>query len=197
MSPREFHRSLERAIVRMAADNVRRGIWSRSEALETSRKEFQLFLRMGQETPHHRFCHVVDGSSGQRVGEVWYQVEAKGGKIQFWVDWILVNPRYRRRGYASRVLTLLADQATQMGAERIGLHVIADNRPAIALYSKLGFAPSSLRLSKPLGTVRTSRPGRRAGAKPRGGSTGGRRRASRARPVPRKARGPVRRHWTA
>ncbi|PKR87360.1 GNAT family N-acetyltransferase [Pleomorphomonas diazotrophica] len=52
---------------------------------------------------------------------------------------VCVDPDHRGRGYAARLTTCLARRQQARGLMPF-LHVIADNRPAIALYEKLGFA---------------------------------------------------------
>ncbi|WP_426029771.1 GNAT family N-acetyltransferase [Caulobacter sp. DWP3-1-3b2] len=51
-------------------------------------------------------------------------------------------PGHRRKGLARRILGALLDMAEGQGARRAYLQVEADNAPAIALYSGLGFAPA-------------------------------------------------------
>ena len=51
-------------------------------------------------------------------------------------------PDYRRQGLARRILGALLDMAEGQGARRAYLQVEADNAPAIALYSGLGFSPA-------------------------------------------------------
>lgn len=51
---------------------------------------------------------------------------------------VCVDPDHRGRGYAARLTRWLARRQQAQGLTPF-LHVIADNRPAIALYEKLGF----------------------------------------------------------
>ncbi|MCI4351390.1 MAG: GNAT family N-acetyltransferase [Thermoplasmata archaeon] len=148
MSEREFESSLERAVPRHAAECVRRGLWTESAAVEASRLEFAQLLPQGIRTPHRHFCTAIDAASGAPVGETWYFVQEKGGKTQFWIDWIWIDPRHRRQGHASRVLEHLAEIARVRGADRIGLSVVSDNPGAIALYAKLGYEPFRTQLVK-------------------------------------------------
>jgi len=90
---------------------VERGVWDSTGAEEASRAEFAQLLPEGVRTPRYRFCHVIEQESGKRVGETWYISQTKGGKTQFWIDWIWIEPPYRRRGYASQVLARLEELA--------------------------------------------------------------------------------------
>jgi GNAT superfamily N-acetyltransferase len=151
MTPAEFEECLAREIVRVAADFARRGVWTEETALEASRSDFADLLPRGFETPNYRFCKVVDERTGGRVGETWYVVVRKGGKVHFWVDWIWIDPPFRRKGYATRLLQKLDDEAVREGAERIGLSVVTDNPEALALYTKVGYTPTRMHMSKTLG----------------------------------------------
>jgi len=62
-------------------------------------------------------------------------------------DWVGIFgmrtlPGHRRKGLARRVLDALLSQASDLGARQAYLQVEADNAPAIALYSGLGFTPA-------------------------------------------------------
>ncbi len=148
MSEADFDASRDRAIPRHAADQVRRGLWTEEESLEASRVEFAQLLPQGSATPHFHFCNVVDESTKSVLGETWYSVRAMGGKVQFWIDWIWIEPRYRRRGYATQVFRYFEKEAAKLGADRIGLHVVVENDGAIALYSQLGYQTTNLRMTK-------------------------------------------------
>ncbi len=151
MSEAEFQASRDRAIPRHAADQIRRGLWREEEAAEASRAEFTELLPQGRETPDYHFSSIVDEESGSHVGETRYSVRAKGGKTQVWIDWIWIDPQFRRRGFATQAFRRFEEEARKLGADRIGLHVFADNDGAIVLYSKLGYRTTNLRMAKLLG----------------------------------------------
>lgn len=150
MSEEEFARSYDRGVARQAEEMVRRGLWSREEAPAAARSDMHELLPHGRATPGFSFCSIVDDPSGDRVGEAWYSTDVKGGRTHFWVHWIFVDRPHRRRGHARRTLELLEERAREAGADRIGLHVLADNDEALALYAKVGFRASSHRLAKRL-----------------------------------------------
>ena len=134
--------------MRIAVDNVNRGLWSPGVAADTCRSEFDQLLPGGQNTPGFSFLNVVDDTTGSRIGEVWYSVDTKGGKPHFWIHWITVDPRVRRQRHATQILERLEILAGKAGADRLGLHVLADNEAALGLYQKLGYTPTSLRMAK-------------------------------------------------
>jgi GNAT superfamily N-acetyltransferase len=148
MDEEEFLSSVARSVQRHAEDSVLRGIWTPEHALEASRAEYDRFLPQGLATPDIHLCRVIDDASRTAVGETWYSVRDNGGKLQFWVDWIWIEPDFRRRGFATRVLEQLEREARQGGADRFGLNVSADNPGALALYGRFGFVPVSMHLIK-------------------------------------------------
>ena len=150
MSEEDFQASKARAIPRHAANQVRRGVWVAEEAEAASREYFAELLPQGRETPHYHFCNIVDEKTASRVGETWYSVRTKGGKTQFWIDWIWIEPTFRRRGFATQVFRLFEQMAIEAGADRVGLHVLADNDCALALYAKLGFRTTNMSMAKML-----------------------------------------------
>ena len=150
MSDADFRDSVQRSVARHAADYVRRGLWAAEGSLEVSKKEFAEFLPQGRETPDRHFASVVDRETGQRVGETWYLIRPRAGKVRFWIDWIWIDPNHRRKGYAVATLLRLEEDARRMGADRVGLSVWFDNPGAIALYQKLGYAPASMWMMKSL-----------------------------------------------
>ncbi len=181
MSANEVRSSIARGIVRSARENVARGLWARRVALTTSRKEYAELLPRGGATAGFSFVKIMDGQRGKRVGEAWFSVAAKGGRTHFWIHWLFVEPRYRRRGYARFVLREMAARARAAGADRLGLHVLADNTPARALYARMGFVPTSLRVARMLESPRSRRVPRAPRPSPRSPSAVPERRKARRR----------------
>lgn len=58
---------------------------------------------------------------------------------------LAVDPRWRRRGIASALLTAVLDRGQDRGARRAFLEVRASNVEAQALYHRFGFAPVGVR----------------------------------------------------
>jgi RimJ/RimL family protein N-acetyltransferase len=150
----DFRAFLDRAIPRRAASWVERGIWTEAESLEASRQRYARLLPNGHETPGHHFLNVVESEGGAPVGEIWYTAEPQGGKVQVWIEWILIEPAFRRKGYAAQALRIVEETARGLGAERIGLTVWTDNPGARSLYSKLGYAEASVNMAKSLDPTR-------------------------------------------
>ena len=58
---------------------------------------------------------------------------------------ISVHPRWRSRGFGSRLLRFLLEHATRHGCTEATLEVRPSNGPAIRIYEKTGFRPAGRR----------------------------------------------------
>jgi ribosomal protein S18 acetylase RimI-like enzyme len=56
-----------------------------------------------------------------------------------WLGGVGVVPSHRRKGVGEQLTRALLDRARELGAREMWLEVIVENKPAIALYEKLGF----------------------------------------------------------
>lgn len=146
-----FDAFLARAVPRRAERYVRRGVWTPEDAAEASRKEYAERFPNGRATPHQFLFDVVETEGGTVVGEAWYTARPRGGKVEFWIQWISIWPEHRRRGYGLELLRLLEEEARRHGAEKSWLDVWTDNPGALALYTRFGYAPAVLVLAKAVG----------------------------------------------
>ncbi|MQY11940.1 Acetyltransferase YpeA [Streptomyces sp. RB5] len=87
--------------------------------------------------------------AGVPVGSLWVALRRPhepGG----WVFDVVVHPPYRGRGHGRALLLLAERECLAAGLDRLGLHVVAGNTPALRLYESLGYTPTEFRLAKPL-----------------------------------------------
>jgi len=92
MTEEQFQGFLERSIARRAGKWVERGIWSEAKALDACRELYTKRLPQGRSTLHHHFLNIRERDGGARVGEAWYVAEELGGRLQFWVEWLWIDP---------------------------------------------------------------------------------------------------------
>ncbi len=81
------------------------------------------------------FTFFVAEADGKLVGTTI--VENRGGTA--WISAVMVDPDYRRRGIAMRLMINALKYIRANGKTRAALGVLSTNAPAIDLYSKLGF----------------------------------------------------------
>jgi RimJ/RimL family protein N-acetyltransferase len=144
---REYRRHLVRDY---AADKVRAGVWSADEAEDRAAKELEGLLPSGTRTRNHYLYSVRNESGPAEIGLLWISPRDSGAGRTLWIYDIIVHERFRRRGYASRMLHLVEDKARELGAGRVELHVFGHNQNARALYEKLGYTPTSIVMAKPV-----------------------------------------------
>ncbi|MER8067846.1 GNAT family N-acetyltransferase [Streptomyces sp. NPDC094034] len=89
--------------------------------------------------------------AGTVVGHVWVGPrEVRPGEWGSWVYDVAVSEDQRGKGYG-RALMLLAERAAlETGDSLLGLHVFANNTPAIRLYESLHYATTNLNFFKQL-----------------------------------------------
>jgi ribosomal protein S18 acetylase RimI-like enzyme len=149
MTDSEYAAWIDVLVPEYAADKVAVSRWSKGEAVELARKEYGQLLPKGLETENNYFFTVLN-QSGQPVGSLWFgEGQRVGYKVAFVFD-LIVRPEYRRQGHARRALQALEIEAAKRGLAGIALHVFGHNAPGRALYEKLGYAPTSINLYKPL-----------------------------------------------
>jgi RimJ/RimL family protein N-acetyltransferase len=145
-----YRKYCESLIRDYAADKVRAGVWSPEEAEGKSANELVGLLPDGLATPDHYLYSVEDQSVPAEIGILWISTRDTGVGRSVWIYDIIVYEKFRRRGYASRILHLAEDRARELGADKIELHVFGHNHAAQALYVKSGFRPTDIVMSKPL-----------------------------------------------
>ena len=148
MTQPEFDSFLERLIPDYAADNVRAGYWSESEALEKSRKQTMSLLSDGLQTKNHYLYTLYDDD--EAVGVIWLRAELdRPIKTGFIFD-VVVEEKFRGKGYGRQIMLLVEEKARELGIKSIGLHVFAYNNVAKNLYESIGYEVSSLNMLKSL-----------------------------------------------
>ena len=148
MTQPEFDLFLERLIPDYAADNVRAGYWSESEALEKSRKQTMSLLSDGLQTKNHYLYTLYDDD--EAVGVIWLRAELNRPiKTGFIFD-VVVEEKFRGKGYGRQIMLLVEEKARELGIKSIGLHVFAYNNVAKNLYESIGYEVSSLNMLKSL-----------------------------------------------
>ena len=131
------------AAERAVADHV-----GEAEAAARARTQTDRLLSQRGDTPGHHFAAVVDTATGDRVGGVWFFLDAE--TREGFVYYLTVSPPCRRRGFARAALSEVEAAARAAGCRTLGLNVFAPNAAAIALYAGAGFAAVAQYMNKRL-----------------------------------------------
>ncbi|HEY9735086.1 MAG TPA: GNAT family N-acetyltransferase [Trichocoleus sp.] len=98
----------------------------------------------------------VDSSSGERPADpvacLWLgnAIDQRSGERHAYVLLLFVDSQHRRRGLATVLLQQGHQWAQERGDRQIALQVLSSNEPALRLYQKLGYAPDSVLMTRPL-----------------------------------------------
>jgi ribosomal protein S18 acetylase RimI-like enzyme len=111
-----------------------------------------------QSTVDRYFTHqtplwfVLAEDAGSRVACMWVgiAIDQITGQRHPNVFLLYVEPAYRRQGIASALMQNLERWAKSQEYTQIGLQVFTTDRPAIALYEKLGYQKRSISMMRQL-----------------------------------------------
>ena len=150
MTAQIYSSYFEAAVSGYAEENIAAGRWSRTGALERSREDFDSLLPGGLSTPDNFLFEIVEHETGEPIGFVWYAMQRAHGSCAAYIYDLELLAEHRRKGHAVRALRLVESLAASAGATSIGLNVFSNNPGALALYRKLGYAPTNTNMRKPL-----------------------------------------------
>ncbi|MFI6684452.1 GNAT family N-acetyltransferase [Streptomyces sp. NPDC050485] len=138
MTAGEFDR-WERADVESFAQSwIDRGVPA-EQARNKADSEHRRLLPDGVATAGAHFRVLED--RGTAVGSVWVGRSALPAEGAYVFD-VRVAEEYRGRGHGRSLMLLAERVALAGGADTLGLHVFADNVPALRLYESLGYRPT-------------------------------------------------------
>ncbi len=153
--PRERFLAYRENLVRdYAEDKVWAGVWSPEEASHRAEADVEGLLTDGTDTEGHYLYLLRDRSTAEDVGVVWLAVRDSGVGRSIWIYDIEVHEPFRRKGHGTQALRAVETRADELGAETVELHVFGHNPGARALYERSGFTPTSIVMSKRLGSDR-------------------------------------------
>ncbi len=150
MSQSDFEVYLESAIDQYAQEHVRAGNWSPDQARKLSEDSYHHLLPDGVATPDQYLFTIEDQALGEKVGMLWFAVEERVEAPRVFLYDIRIEEAYRRRGHATEALQALEARVRGLGVTRNTLHVFGQNDAAQAMYEKLGYQVTDLRMSKTL-----------------------------------------------
>ncbi|GLF96342.1 GNAT family N-acetyltransferase [Streptomyces yaizuensis] len=157
LPPGTTHRPISRgeytAWAQSATEGYARALAAHGLPLERARAKAAAdragVLPQGPDTPGVRLETLVH--DGVPAGFLWLAPrEVRPGERGMWVYDVMVAEEYRGRGHG-RALMLVAERcALAAGLRLLGLHVFADNAPALRLYTSLGYRTVEVHHAKPL-----------------------------------------------
>ena len=101
----------------------------------------------------HIGIYLAEDENGTLLGHLMGYVgdiESVTGEPQGWIFDLSVDPKYRRRGIARKLVEKFTEFVKNAGYKFIGLLVTSSNKAAVSLYENLGFVEERKRMAKRL-----------------------------------------------
>jgi ribosomal protein S18 acetylase RimI-like enzyme len=144
MQPDELGAFRETFAADWAADLSRVEDIPMEAALEEAVKRIGADLDGALDSAEHRLFVIAAG--GEAVGTLWFSV--REGRA--FLDDITIAEKHRGNGYGRRALELMHAELRQLGARLVQLNVYAHNPGARALYERLGYEVTGVKMTKHL-----------------------------------------------
>jgi len=148
MNEHEYASFIQREINDYATENVAAGRWLRNEAMAQSKKAHDDLLPNGRETANQHFFIVREEGIGKEVGAVWFAIFEQSKEKEAFVYYIEIPEGSRGKGFGGLTLMAIEKKARELGASKISSHASWHNQRAISLYKRIGYATTSVNMSK-------------------------------------------------
>jgi len=119
----------------------RRKLWLKDYTMKARAEEFSN-LKYSFPLMKDKMKILVAELKGKIIGYIVMMLGVKDSSTGYphaWIFDLYVEPEYRGRGIAKKLLKIAEDVAIRGGYKYIGLTVTTDNEVAVRLYSKLGY----------------------------------------------------------
>ncbi|MGM0844842.1 MAG: GNAT family N-acetyltransferase [Bacillota bacterium] len=145
MNSEEFEPFLKRSVENYAEQKTEAGNWTKEEALENSKRDFQHLLPERENTPDNRLFTIR--ADGTQAGSIWL---AKIGEETGYIYDIYIDPVHQGKGYGKQAMLEIEKVAKDLGFNKIELHVFAHNHTARSLYKTLEYEVTNVIMAKKL-----------------------------------------------
>ncbi len=150
MTEAEFQEYIAKGIPQYAQEHVKAGRWSKEEAVQRAKEEFDEILTDGLHTQNQYLFSIVDEQTATKVGFLWFAVRSRKQEPSAYIFDIMVFDEYRRQGYGEQAFHALEEKVRALGIETISLHAFGHNHAARSLYEKLGYVTTNVMMTKTL-----------------------------------------------
>lgn len=108
-------------------------------------------IEQGLASPTQLLYNIVLYTEGEQshLGSLWIDVDSQ--RKRCFINEIVLYPEFRGQGWGQKTLELLETMLKAQGISRISLNVFTNNSIAQALYRKMGYEVTNMRMQKILG----------------------------------------------
>ncbi|WP_456271123.1 GNAT family N-acetyltransferase [Bacillus sp. AK031] len=145
MTNEEFEKFLARAVINYADEKAAAGNWTKEEALENSKKDFERLLPDGAESENNHLYTIIVQETN--AGAIWL---AEIGNQTGYIYDIYLETEHQGKGYGKQAMLEIEKVAKNLGLSKIELHVFAHNKTARNLYEKLNYETTNIIMAKKL-----------------------------------------------
>jgi L-amino acid N-acyltransferase YncA len=103
----------------------------REKRRKITRSSFNFYLTTGST--------FVAEENGEAIGYVASQRVPSMHGVGLWIEYIVIQKEFRRRGIGAALLQKLKDYANSSSIDRIYAFINTDNEPSMRLHSEAGF----------------------------------------------------------
>ncbi|MFY4775673.1 GNAT family N-acetyltransferase [Metabacillus sp. RGM 3146] len=143
MTSDQYGRYLKKAIVHYAEAKTSSGNWTKEEAKENSKKEYEKLLPQGEKTENH-FLYTIFKDS-KEIGIIWL---AKTSQQNGFIYDFQIDEPFQGRGFGKAALKEIETAARNLAIKKLELNVFGYNKAARSLYEKTGYEPMNIRMAK-------------------------------------------------
>ena len=165
MTQQEYDERIPALIREYAKDEIEAGRVSADRALEWAQRQTAALLSEGLATDG-MLLYTAE-ADGAAVGWIWVALpDARsdpGRRKPAWIYMIMIEPRYRGRGYGRGIIEAVEHELIIRGVDRLGLNVFGHNTVALRLYESMGFSMTSQQMAKTLTEPSTQQPSTQPG----------------------------------
>jgi len=130
---RLFEEAYDEYLESLRPENPQQYLLERQERREVTHQRFNSYLRTGSSFVAEEDGKVVGYVASQTINFM------HGVDRLLWVEYIVVQSRFRKRGVGLALLNKLIDYAKRSGVDRIYTTINPDNEASIRLHLKAGF----------------------------------------------------------
>ncbi len=150
LRPDEFDAFLQAAREGYTDDIAANSGRAPAEARAKADADLAALLPDGLATAGQHIEAIVDASSGEPLGRLWFAERGDDGERHIFLYAIEIDTEHRGRGAGRAAMLAFEDEARALGYDVVKLNVFGGNARARGLYHSLGYAEAAVEMTKRL-----------------------------------------------